>query len=107
MGAKTAAGSGMVFTHGTWLVKPGREDDFVAGWTSMAEWTTSLYPDARGTLLRDCEDTRRFVSFGPWPSAGVAGEWRAHPEFQRRVREIRACLEEFEPRMLDLVVEVE
>jgi heme-degrading monooxygenase HmoA len=107
MAAETGTGYGIVFTHGTWLVKPGREDEFVAGWTSMAEWTTSLYPDARGTLLRDREDTRRFVSFGPWPSADVVGKWRAHPEFQRCVSEIGECLEEFEPRMLDLVVQVE
>jgi quinol monooxygenase YgiN len=106
MATPTGADSGTVFTHGAWLVKPGREEEFVAEWKSLAEWTASLYPDSRGTLLRDREEPRRFVSFGPWPSSEAAEKWRAEPEFQRRVAEIRECLESFEPRTLDLVLAV-
>jgi heme-degrading monooxygenase HmoA len=107
MPAEDGAPTGIVFTHGTWVAKPGREAEFVTAWTAFAEWTTSVYPGSRGTLLRDREEPRRFVSFGPWPSSEAAESWRAQPEFQRRVVEIRECPESFEPRTLDLVVEVE
>jgi heme-degrading monooxygenase HmoA len=96
----------VIYTHGTWIVKPGGESEFIAAWTAFAEWTAGLYPSTHGTLVRDRDEPRRFVSFGPWPSAEAAQEWRAHPEFQRRVGEIRDLLESFEARTLDLVVEV-
>jgi heme-degrading monooxygenase HmoA len=96
----------VVYTHGTWTVKPGSEDKFEAAWTALAEWTVGVYPGVHGTLLRDRDEPRRFVSVGPWPSAQSVQEWREHPEFQRRVAEIRGLLESFEPRTLDLVVEV-
>lgn len=96
----------VVYTHGTWTVKPRRADDFVDGWQELAEWTRSVYPDARGTLVRDRDDPNVFLSFGPWPDAVTAAAWRSHPEFQAHVGRIRESLESFEPRLLDLVVEV-
>ena len=57
-----------VFTHGTWIVKPGREEEFVEAWCEFADWTRMQIPGARGTLLRDREERNRFHGFGPWPS---------------------------------------
>jgi len=96
----------MVYTHGTWIVKPGQEDEFERRWHELAGWTISNFPGARGTLLRDLEQPGRFVSFGPWPTAGHADRWRAAPGFADRVARIRETLESFEPRTLQLVAEI-
>ena len=96
----------MVYTHGTWTVTPGREDEFVRRWLELGDWTTENFPDARGTLLRDAEQSNRFVSFGPWPSAEHAERWRASPGFREHVDRIMETLESFEPLTLQLVAEV-
>src|SRR4029079_16206921 len=56
------------YTHTTWHVKPGSEEEFVRRWGEWADWTRrqGLVEDA--LLLQDTEDPRRFVSFGPWES---------------------------------------
>jgi quinol monooxygenase YgiN len=95
-----------VYTHGTWIVKPGREDEFVAAWRELGAWTLGRIPAAHGTLLRDREIPNRFVSFGPWESIEVIESWRADPEFQRRVGAMRELLESFEPWTMDPVAEV-
>jgi hypothetical protein len=58
-----------LFTHGRWIVKPGREEDFVAAWRDFAEWTiASVEGSSGGWLLRDREQPNRFFSFGPCES---------------------------------------
>jgi len=95
-----------VWTHGRWIVKPGREDEFVAAWREFAEWSAESFPGGRGMLFRDREEEGRFVSFGPWPSMETAQEWRASAGFQERVGRIRELLDGFEPYLLDPVVVV-
>lgn len=91
-----------VYTVGIWIVKPGREDEFADSWREMAAWTIrSVNSAASGTLLRDCEHTNRFVSFGPWPSVADIDAWRADPGFADRVGRMRDLLEEFSPMTLD------
>lgn len=96
----------MVYSHGTWIVKPGREDDFVKRWLELGDWTTENFPAARGTLTRDVEEANRFVSFGPWPSAGHAERWRDSQGFREHVDRILETVDTFEPRTLQLVAEV-
>jgi heme-degrading monooxygenase HmoA len=87
-------------------VKPGREDDFVASWDALAQWTLDRGFDTHGTLVRDRSDPQRFVSFGPWRSVEDAERWRAEPEFQARVARLDALLESFEPGTYDVVMRV-
>lgn len=94
-----------VYTHGTWIVRPGREDEFVALWRELGEWTVARFPGARGTLLRDRDEPRRFHSFGPWENEDAVARWRADPAFRERVQRIEPLLERFEPRLMDPVVE--
>ena len=28
-----------IWTHGRWLVRPGKEDELVAAWRDLAEWS--------------------------------------------------------------------
>lgn len=95
-----------LFTSGDWLVKEGKEVEFVEAWRGLAEWTTA---NTRGagwaTLLRDRDDPRRFLSFGPWQSLEAIEAWRSSEGFQERVGRMRELLEDLRPRTLDVVAE--
>jgi len=93
----------MVWTHGMWTAKPGNEDEFIAAWNELADWTTANFAGAQGTLLRDREHPNVFISFGPWPDLETVQAWRASDGFRDRVGRIQQTLESFEPRTLDLV----
>jgi heme-degrading monooxygenase HmoA len=96
-----------LFTHGDWLVKPGKEGEFVDGWNEIAEWTARR---VRGSgwarLLQDSSDPRRFVSFGPWESLEAIEAWRSSEGFRTRVTRLRELLDDFVPRTLELAAEV-
>jgi heme-degrading monooxygenase HmoA len=93
-----------VYTVGIWITKPGREDEFARRWREMAVWTErEVVAAARGTLLRDREQSNRFVSFGPWACVSDIEAWRANPGFGDRVGAMRELLEEFSPMTLDEV----
>ncbi|MGH2605671.1 MAG: hypothetical protein ACRDG5_03690, partial [Anaerolineales bacterium] len=58
---------GQLFTSGAWLVKEGKEAEFVSAWKNFAEWTSRAGLGAgAGHLLQDTAEPRRFLSFGPW-----------------------------------------
>lgn len=92
-----------VYTLAVWTVRPGREDDFVRLWTRLGERTLDSFPGAAGTLVRDRDNPRRFVSFGPWASVEEVERWRSSPAFTETVAELRELLEAFEPGSYELV----
>ena len=95
------------YTFGVWIVKPGREDDFVAGWREMAEWTAANAPGAGiGRLLQDEDQPTRFISIGPWDDKEAIAIWRSQLGLQERVGKLREMLETFTPATLDLRAEV-
>jgi heme-degrading monooxygenase HmoA len=95
------------YTFGVWIVKPGREDDFVAGWREMAEWTAANVPGAGiGRLLQDEDQPTRFISIGPWDDKEAIAIWRSQLGFQERVGKLREMLETFTPATLELRAEV-
>ena len=54
---------GTPFTHTTWQVKPGREEEFVERWREWAQWSHRQGLGARARLLRDVERPGTFVSW--------------------------------------------
>jgi quinol monooxygenase YgiN len=92
-----------VWTHGTWVVKPGMEDAFVAAWARLASDATGRFGSARPTLLRDRDRPNVFETFGPWPSIEAVEAFRASDLFRDAVAETRPLLESFEPVTLDEV----
>ena len=95
------------YTFGVWIVKPGREDDFVAGWRELAEWTAANAPGAGiARLLQDEDQTTRFISIGPWDDKDAIAAWRSQLGFQERVGKLREMLETFTPANLELRAEV-
>lgn len=94
-----------VYTLGIWIVKPGREGDFVAAWDALGQWTVERF-ETHGTLIRDREDPQRFISFGPWRSAEEAARWREDPGFSEHVSRLTDAVEQFEPGTYDVVMRI-
>ncbi len=90
-----------VYTLGIWLVKPGRENDFVQAWRDLARKTQEDYPAAKGVLMHDRDVPNRFISTGPWESLEQIEQWRGSENFQHNLQAIKELLEHFEPHTLD------
>jgi heme-degrading monooxygenase HmoA len=93
------------YTHTSWIVKEGRESEFVERWNEWADWTRRQGLASRALLLRDVDDPRHFVSFGPWESMQAVGSWRAQAGYGERVARLREVVEHFEPRTFEVVAE--
>ncbi len=96
---------GVPFTHTTWQVKPGHEDEFVQAWLDWVEWSHRLGLRAQARLLRDVENPSTFVSFGPWETISAVRTWRGDPGYHERVARLQGLVERFEPRTLEEVAE--
>jgi heme-degrading monooxygenase HmoA len=94
---------GTPFTHTTWYVKPGREEEFVSRWQEWAEWSRKQGLRAQARLLRDVEQPSTFVSFGPWETLGAVRAWRAESGYHERVARLQEVVERFEPKTLEEV----
>ncbi len=92
-----------LYTHTTWRVKQGSEDEFAARWGEWVEWSHREGLAAPALLLRDAEDPSTFVSFGPWESLSAVKNWRALAGYQERVARLSEVVESFEPRTLEVV----
>jgi heme-degrading monooxygenase HmoA len=91
------------YTHTTWRVKDGHEDDFIARWQEWVDWSRRQGLSAAALLLRDVEDPHVFVSFGPWENLSAIRNWRGLAGYHERVALMREAVESFEPRTLGVV----
>jgi len=97
----------MIYTSGDWMVKPGRDEEFIEAWHDLAEWTAAeMAPGAPATLLRDRDEPAHFRSFGPWDSDEQVAAWRQSEGFAVRIGRIRELLDRFESHTLDVVADV-
>lgn len=97
----------MICTCGTWLVKAGREEDFVRRWEESASNLSLEFPDVTFRLLRDHDNPRRFVSMGEgWRNLEQVEASRSLPGFQDAMASIWRLLESGELATLDLAVEI-
>jgi heme-degrading monooxygenase HmoA len=85
-----------VYSHSVWIVKAGREDEFIRRWLDLARWS-ALEGRASGQLLRDVDRPERFVSLGPWESVEGVRRWRSLKGYHQRVADLRELVESFEP----------
>ena len=96
-----------LYTLGEWTALPGREDDLVAAWRDLAEWTERQVPGSGwAKLLQDQDDPRRFISFGPWRDADAIAAWREHDGFRTRVDKLRGLVEAFTPHSMEVAAQV-
>lgn len=97
----------MVWSSGTWTVKPGHEDQFAEAWREFATWSlTTFAPGTRAWLLRDRDRPGVFVTVGPWPDDEAMAAWRASAGFRERIARMRELLDAFQPNTLDEVLSV-
>jgi heme-degrading monooxygenase HmoA len=90
-------------TNTNWIVKRGRDKEFVERWSEWAEWSHRQGLAAHAMLLRDVDNPERFVSFGPWESVRAVRNWRALHGYQERVAKLHEVVDQFEPRTLEVV----
>ncbi len=53
------------YTHTTWRMRAGSEDEFVRRWSEWVDWSHREGLEAPELLLRDLENPQAFISFGP------------------------------------------
>jgi heme-degrading monooxygenase HmoA len=94
-----------LYTHTTWRVKAGSEEEFARRWQEWAQWSHRQGLGARARLLRDVERPGVFVSFGPWESIEAVRKWRVLAGYQERVAALQELIESFEPTTLEIVAE--
>jgi heme-degrading monooxygenase HmoA len=93
------------YTHTTWRVKEGREDEFLRYWTDWVEWSHRTGLKAPALLLRDLDSPHTFISFGPWENVAAVGNWRGLQGYHERVARLREVVDTFEPRTLEVVAQ--
>jgi heme-degrading monooxygenase HmoA len=98
-----SVGSGDLYTHTRWRVKPGREDEFVDRWHEWIDWSHRQGLRAQALLLRDLENHDTFISFGPWENVTAVSSWRSLPGYQERVERLRETVDSFEPLTLEVI----
>ena len=91
------------YTHTTWRVRAGSEDEFVRRWSEWVDWSHREGLEAPALLLRDLEKPQAFISFGPWANMAAVRNWRALAGYQERVARLSEVLDSFEPRTLEIV----
>ena len=73
-----------------WMIKPGREEEFLSAWKDFATWTSESGAGAlEGTLVQDVQEPRRFFCFWPFVDEPGINKWKGdakHREFMMRMR---------------------
>jgi quinol monooxygenase YgiN len=93
----------MFFTSGRWLVYEDQVSAFVGAWQEFADWATREVPGSPwAILLRDRDNPRLFLSFGPSDSLESIEDFRSRPEFSEFLGRARPMLEDVQVFTLDV-----
>jgi len=95
------------YTNGTWLVKTGEEDAFVAEWKNFVGWGKTMAGSGTFHLVRDRDHPDRYMSFADWESFDAQKAWKALPDFPERIGRVRSHCVDFQPSVYELVARVE
>lgn len=90
------------WTLDSWLIHAGREDEFIAAWTDLMQWTMQEVPGQVGSvpLYRDFQQSHRFFCPIAWESVEAIAAWRANQGYQNRIEHIEQLCAERETRTL-------
>jgi heme-degrading monooxygenase HmoA len=95
------------YTSGTWTVKDGEDDAFVAAWREFVTWASELPGSGTFRLVRDVDEPSHYLSFAPWESHDAQHAWKELPDFPERIGRVRAHCDDFRPHVFELVTTVE
>jgi len=88
---------GVIFAFGYFTVNAGREEQFLEKWQQFAQWTLNHAKGARWMyIVRDNDDPRLFVAFGPWESQESIAEWRQSSKSRAAFAELSALCDRIE-----------
>lgn len=99
----SGTGTGKAYSHTTWVVKEGCEDEFVRRWIEFAEWREAQGFSTQARLLRDVDHPGRFVSIGAWMSLDSIRKWRNLAGFHERLAQLRELADSIEAEALEVV----
>jgi heme-degrading monooxygenase HmoA len=86
------------YSMAVWLIKPGREAEFVSTWHDFATWTSESGSGAlEGILVQDVDEPRRFFCFWPFESEEGIRRWRSDTKFKEFMMRMRAYCESCQP----------
>jgi heme-degrading monooxygenase HmoA len=84
------------YASGNWLIKQGKEAEFVQKWRNWLEWSRDHAHGLKSAkLMRSADDPRRFVSMSKWESEQARADWKTSDEFKKMFAELRGLTDEF------------
>jgi heme-degrading monooxygenase HmoA len=93
------------FSVGIWLVKPGKEYDFISAFNEFAKWVFNQDLGAGEVfLLQDLQEPRRIITCGPWDSLKKIDEWRKLPEFKEFFINAKKMCDEVTPLTMKPII---
>ena len=94
-----------LFSVGIWLIKSGKENDFIAAFNDFAKWVFNHNLGAGEVyLLQDLLEPRRVVTCGPWDSIQKIEEWRKLPEFKEFFTKAKEMCDDATPLTMKPVI---
>jgi len=95
------------YSIGSWVVKPGREEEFRSAWNDLALWTAeSKIGASEGVLVQDTEDPRLFYCLWLFESEEAIDRWRSDIMFRQHMMRMRAYCDSCRPSTVRLVERV-
>jgi quinol monooxygenase YgiN len=86
------------FSLGIWLIKSGKENEFIDLFQKFADWVFSQNLGAIEVyLLQDVQEPRRFITCGPWETIQKMDEWRKLQEFKEFFADAKEISDEITP----------
>lgn len=93
-----------IYTFGRWVVKEGKQEEFVKAWVGLGDYFYALeQAPGRGTLVQSANDPRLYYSFGTWPSEEAVAAMRANPQSKEELDKIIKLCDEAEPGLFKVV----
>jgi heme-degrading monooxygenase HmoA len=93
------------FSLGIWMVKSGRENDFIVAWGGFAQQTFDLSLGSDEVyLLQDIQQPRRLISCGPWENIQSIETWRQLPEFKEFFKRAKEICDEITPLTIKPII---
>ena len=96
------------YASGNWIVKQGKESEFIQKWRTWLESSRDSHEGLRwGKLLRAANDPLHFVSISVWEDKDAREHWMAGDEFKETVAGLRTLTDDFAGGGYDVVVAVD
>ncbi len=96
------------FSVGIWLVKSGKEKEFIAAFGDFSKWVFNRNLGAVGVyLLQDIQQSNRFITCGPWENIQKIEEWRNLPEFKEFFAKTKEMCDEVTPLTMKPILHLE